>query len=204
MSIAPRDAKCSIRRRTCAGHWLFTQRTATWPSSFTTALPHSGQCFGIRNFLLAPRPQIGANADDRGNDFARFFDQHGVADPDVFPLDLFFVVQGRAADGAAADHDRLERGDRRQRPGAADLDQDVEQTRFDPFRFVLESDRPARRLRGEPEDLALRKRIDLHDGAIGLIGKIVADPVQLVNRFQNFLDRVGEPPALAARQAEFF
>ena len=54
MSIAPREAKCSILRRTCAGHWLFTQRIATWPSSFTTALPHSGQCFGIRNFFSVP------------------------------------------------------------------------------------------------------------------------------------------------------
>ena len=55
------------------------------------------------------------------------------------------------------DRHRLERCHRRQRPGAADLDQNIVQTRFDPLRFVLERDRPARRLRGESENLALRK-----------------------------------------------
>ena len=106
-------------------------------------------------FFLAPRPQIGANADDRGNHFARFFDQHGVADPDVLPLDLFFVVQRRPAHRAAADYDRLECGDRRQRSGAPDLNQDVEQLRFNSLRLVFERDRPARRFCGKPEHFAL-------------------------------------------------
>ena len=54
MSIAPREAKCSIRRRTCAGHCALTHRTATCAASFTTALPHSGQFLGIRNFFSVP------------------------------------------------------------------------------------------------------------------------------------------------------
>ena len=54
MSIARRDAKCSILRRTCAGHRALTQRTATCAASFTTALPHSGHFIGIRNFFSDP------------------------------------------------------------------------------------------------------------------------------------------------------
>ena len=79
----------------------------------------------------------------------------------------------------------------------------IQQARFDPFRFVFESDRPARRFRGESENLPLRKRIHFHHRAIRLVGEIVPDPIELVNRPQDFLDRIGQPPALAAGQPEF-
>ena len=43
---------------------------------------------------------------------------------------------------------------------------------------------------------------DFHYRAVGLISKIVTDAVQLVNRVQNFFDRIGHPPALGGWQAE--
>ena len=188
MSIAPREAKCSIRRFSCAGHWLLMQRTATWPSSFTTLLPHSGQVVGMRNFFSLPVRASVLHAHHRRNHFAGFFDHDAVADANVFALDLVFIVQRRATDRAAAHEHRLKHGDRREGSGASDLNDDVDQTRFHAFGFVFVSDRPARRFRGEPEPLALRERIDFHDGAVGLIGKIVAHAIEFVNRVQDFLD----------------
>ena len=97
MSIAPREAKCSIRRRTWAGHCALTQRTATC----ACILHHRAAAFRTfyrhPKFLLRSGAQILPHVHHRGNDFARFLDDNGIADANVFACDLFFVVQSRAA-----------------------------------------------------------------------------------------------------------
>ena len=103
---------------------------------------------------------------------------------------------------AAADEDRLERRDRRQHAGAADLNQNVVQPRLDAFRFVLVGDRPTRRLRGEAERFALREAVHLHDRAVGLIDEIVAHAIEFADGGERLFDRVGDPPTLRRRQAE--
>jgi hypothetical protein len=50
-------------------------------------------------FLFRSGAQILPHVHHRGNDFARFLDDNGIADANVFACDLFFVVQSRAAYG---------------------------------------------------------------------------------------------------------
>ena len=46
--------------------------------------------------------------------------------------------------------------------------------------------------------------IDLNDGAVGLVRKIMSDAVELANGIQNFLSRIGQPPILVGRQSKLF
>ena len=45
---------------------------------------------------------------DGGNDFSRLFNEHGVANSDIFSADVVFIVKRRAADGRARQRDRLQ------------------------------------------------------------------------------------------------
>src|SRR4029077_9172646 len=116
-------------------------------------------------------------------------------DADVFAFDLILVVQSGAGNAAAAYGHRLKDSDRSKNSGATDLNPDVEQTLFDPFRLIFVSNGPARRLGREPKPGPLRIRVDFHDGAVGLIRKITAHSIKLADRVQNLLDRIGHPPA---------
>jgi len=62
--------------------------------------------------LRRPRAFRFHNLDDGGNYFAGFFNHDGVADTNVFALDLVLVVQGCARDRAPGDDDRFKHGDR--------------------------------------------------------------------------------------------
>ena len=75
--------------------------------------------------LRAARPLRFHHFDHRRNHFAGLFDHDGVANPNVFAFDFVFVVKRCAADAASADHNRLERRDRRKDSGSSDLNQDV-------------------------------------------------------------------------------
>ena len=59
--------------------------------------------------------------DDLGDHFAGAHHHHLVADPHVLAGQVLLVVQGRRADGDAADVDRLEHRERHQVAGAADV-----------------------------------------------------------------------------------
>ena len=54
MSMAPREAKCSIVCTICSGQERFGQRICTSPSGWTTGVPQTGQCVGIVNATSAP------------------------------------------------------------------------------------------------------------------------------------------------------
>ena len=135
------------------------------PNWFTT---HRARCRHSKLSFL-PCARFLPNFDDRWNHFAGFLDYHGVADANVFALNLIFVMERGSADRTSANKNRIEHGDRRERTCATNLNDDVEQPRLDAFGFILERDRPARRLRGEPENLALRECVDFDDRAVRLI-----------------------------------
>ena len=136
------------------------------PAAYRTALRHV-------KFACAARLAF-IHLDDLRNHVAAAFDQHPVADPHAQPLDLVHVVQRGAAHRSAADRNRLERCDRRELAGAADLHQDVFDLRLARARRVLVSDRPARSFAGKAQLLLQRDAIDLHDDAVGFVRQAVA------------------------------
>ena len=71
----------------------------------------------------------------------------------------------------AADIDRLEVGDGRQRTGAADLDEDIVQTRARLLGRELVGDRPARRAAHEAQPLLPVDTVDLVDDAVDVVGQ---------------------------------
>ncbi len=75
----------------------------------------------MKNFF-ASTSFVQNDAYDGGNDFAGFFNRHGVADADVFFADVILVVQRCAADGAAREKNGFEFGHGRERAGAPDLE----------------------------------------------------------------------------------
>src|SRR3546814_3778489 len=75
--------------------------------------------------LAVLRPLLLYDLDHLGNDVAGALNDDVVALADVLARDLVLVVQGGARDHHAADGDRLQVGDRRQRAGAPDLDGDL-------------------------------------------------------------------------------
>src|ERR1041385_6082328 len=95
-------------------------------------------------FFLATGAQIGPHAHHRWDNLAGFLDHNCVADADVLAFDLVFIVKRRARDAAAAHCHWLEHGYRREHSGAPDLNQNIDQTRLNPFRFILVGDRPTR------------------------------------------------------------
>ena len=204
ISIAPREAKCSIRRFNCAGHWLLTQRTATCSGSLTTLLPHSGHIVGMRNFFSLPVRKSVRTLDNRGNDFTGFLEETvspmrmslrsissslcKVARETRLPLT---VTGSSAATGVST-------------PGSSHLNQNVEQLRFDAFRCVFVSDGPARRFRGEAERSRVAQRSQLSRPRRRFDNRSRDELIELANGFQNFLDRIRRSTNVRWRQAQFF
>jgi hypothetical protein len=100
-----------------------TAATAS-PSSRTALLPQIGQTSGKTYSRDVGRPLLQHDADHLGDHVAGALDDDRVADADILAADLVFVVQGRVRHDDAADRDRRQPRDRRQRAGAADLDVD--------------------------------------------------------------------------------
>src|SRR6476646_4689997 len=86
------------------------------------------------------RPLVDHDVDDLGNHVAGALDHDGVADPDIpalaqllavaaDPLDVVLIMQRDVLHDDAADADRLELADRRERTGAPDLDLDIPEHR---------------------------------------------------------------------------
>ncbi len=89
-------------------------------------------------------------------------------------LDVVLVVQRRVLHDDAADADRLELADRRQRAGAADLDLDVLEHGRRLLGRELVRDRPARRARDEAEPLLPVEAVDLVDDAVDVVVELGA------------------------------
>src|SRR5690606_14293163 len=91
--------------------------------------------------------------DDLRNDVTGALDDHVVTLANVLAGNLILVVQRGAGDHHAADGDRLQVGDRRQRAGAADLDGDLVQDGLRLLGGELVGDGPARGAADEAEAL---------------------------------------------------
>ena len=113
-------------------------------------------------------------ADDLRDHVAGLLEHDVVADPDVLAADLVEVVEGRPCDRRARHLRRAQVGDRRQRPGPADVRDDVLDDGLDLLRRELVGDRPARRPADHPEPLLLVEPVDLDDHAVGLVRQVVA------------------------------
>ncbi len=97
-----------------------------------------------------------------------------IADAYVLALDLVLIVQRGVRHHHAADADRFQPRDRRQRAGAADLYVDGVDDSDGLLRREFMRDRPARRAGDEAEPFLPVEAVDLVDDAVDLIGKVRA------------------------------
>src|SRR6516165_9665433 len=115
-------------------------------------------------FLRMFWPLVDHDIDDLRDDVAGALDYDGIADPDIAALaqhlalvadalDVILIVQRDILHDDAADPDRLELADRRERAGAADLDLDIAQHRHGALGRKFVRKPPARRARHETEPL---------------------------------------------------
>ncbi len=155
------------------------------------------------------RPLVDHDIDNLRDHVAGALDHDGVADPDVAALaqllavaadtpDVVLIVQRDVLHDHAADADRLELADGRERAGAADLDLDVPQHRDGALGRELVRDRPARRARHEAEALLPVEAVDLVDDAVDVVielGALFLDLAmkcdQLLDRMTDFRQRIG-------------
>ena len=156
MSKARRDTKC-LR---CSVFWNGQanspeqrKRTPSSPAALisrtTGVFSGHGQVLG-NAYSFAPFGRFSEHDTEHLRDHvAGALDRHRVADAHVEPRDLVGIVQRRVLHHHAADRDRLELRDRRERAGAADLDLDVAQHRGRLLGRELVRDRPARVARHE-------------------------------------------------------
>ena len=174
MSIAPRDAKCSIAPATRARAQRGSDNVVGFALVASNGVPQTGQSFG--NFHgFRPLRALGQHRpDDLGDHVARLAHDHGVAGPHVFGLHLVFVVQRGDTDGGATDEHRLEHCERRGLSGAPDRHHDVLEQRGAFLGRELVGDGPAWRLPRGAERGAQRQVVDLHHDAVDLVGQIVA------------------------------
>src|SRR5713101_7172705 len=135
------------------------------------------------------------------NDVAGALDDDGVADPDIAALaqllamaadspDVILIVQRDVLHDDAADADRLQLADRRERAGAADLDLDIPQHSHGALGREFVRDRPARRARHEAEALLPVEPIDLVDDAVDVVVEFGALLLDLAVKRDQLLDRV--------------
>ena len=104
------------------------EAAAAAPSGFTFLTHRLAAAFRtdmreLERFRILWPPRL-HDADDLRDDIAGALDDDGVAFADVLALDFVLIVQGGAADDDAADGDRLELRNRRQRAAPAHLDTD--------------------------------------------------------------------------------
>ena len=132
---------------------------------------------------------------------------HRVAFAHVEPRDLAGIVQRGVLHHDAADGDRLELGDRRERAGAADLDLDVLDDGGRLLGREFMRDRPARRARHEAEPLLPIEAVDLVDDAVDIVVEAGALRLDVAVELQQRVDRaahLGQRIGLKAATLEPF
>ena len=126
---------------------------------------------GQTHFARVGRPAVEQHPRHFGDHVACAPYHDRIADAQSLALDLVDVVQGRIADGHAADEHRFETRHRRERTGASDLESDLAHhgKRLVGGEFV--GDRPTRRTRDEAERPLRRQIVDLVDDPVDLVGQ---------------------------------
>src|SRR6185312_9265515 len=151
--------------------------------------------------LAALRPALEHHRDDLRDDVAGTLHDDRVALADVLARDLVLVVQGGALDDDAADGDRRQLRDRRQRAVAADLDRDPLEYGLRLLGREFMRDCPARRARGEAEPLLEIEIVDLVDDTVDIVrqgGALLGDGAV---EGEHLLDAVAQPRQRIDRQA---
>ena len=147
MSMAPREAKCSMRASRWAGQSTLVQKVSLSPSRRTRGCSQRGQWSGNVHAGRPVGPLGQHGADDLGDHVARLAHDDRVARAHVLGPHLVLVVQGGHLHGRAADEHRLELGEGRGLPGAADRHDDLEQLGGALLGRELVGDGPPGRLR---------------------------------------------------------
>ena len=152
-------------------------------------------------FLAGARSRLGPN--DVRDDFARFLDQHHIADANILARDLARVVQTGPAHRCAGQLYGFQMRHRGEDAGLADLHFDLEELGQRLLRFVLVGDHPARRLARGTQAALLSEVVYLDDHAVGLVGQIMATlgPVGAV--LQHRVNTVEPGGVGIEREAEF-
>ena len=158
-------------------------------TSRTAWLPQAGQTVGKAESFRALGRFACNHAENLRDDVAGALDDDGVADAHVLARDLVLVVQGGVLHHDAADGDRLELGDRRQRAGAADLDLDVAQDGRRLLGGEFVGDGPARRARDEAEPLLQVEPVELVDDAVDVVVEPGALALDVAVGVEHLLDR---------------
>src|SRR5467141_2851508 len=169
--------------------------------------------FRRKVILLFPTRLVRYYVNNLRNDVAGALDDHGVADPDIAALAQFFAMAADAPDvilvvqrdvlhDDAADADRFELADRRERAGASDLDLDIPEHGHGALGRKLVRDRPARRARHEAEPLLPVDAIDLVDDAVDVVVEmgplgfdLAMEGEQLFDRIAKLGERIGPEAA---------
>ena len=153
--------------------------------------------------LRVLRPLVDDDVDDLRDDVAGALDDHGVADADVAAvaqhlalaadaLDVILVVQRDVLHHHAADADRFQLADRRERAGAADLDLDVLQDGDGALGREFVRDAPARRARHEAEPFLPVDAVDLVDDAVDVVIESGAALLDVAVESDQLLDRTAQ------------
>ena len=129
---------------------------------------------------------------DRGNNFAGFFDADGVADSDISASDFFFVVEGRPADGRAADEDGFQFGHGGEDAGTTDLDGNGFQCGFGLLGGVFVGHGPTRGLVRGADFFPEGEGVEFDDGAVGFVSEGFGNRLQFADTGQQL---VGGPAA---------
>ena len=200
MSIAARETKWRSRCRCTAGQARFGQRITTSPGSRVTAVAHDGHAAGIwKGGASVTRAPVSTAT------------TLGMTSP---PLATHTVSPSRTSrratssalcsvardDRAPREPHRVELGDRRQRPGAPDLDDDVQNPRPHALRRVLERHRPARELRGRTQRPLLGQAVDLHHDTVDVEGERGSPLAPLDDELVHVEQRGAAPPAGVDRE----
>ena len=131
--------------------------------------------YGRKHVRLCTRGAlVEADFNHLGDDVAGALHDDSIADADILAGDLVGVVTGGVGDDDAADGDRSEFGDRRQRAGAANLDLDVAKLGGGLFGRELVSDGPTRTARDEAKAVLQVEAIDFVDDAIDVVAEFRA------------------------------
>ena len=138
------------------------------------------------------RSLVEQHLDDLRNNVAGALDDDGVALADLPALDFVFIVQSRPRDHDSANGHRLQVGDRRQCPGAADLDGDFVQHGPRPFRRELVGSGPARRTADHAQARLPVQPVRLVDDAVDIIGQGRAFGLHPIVQRYRFIDRAAE------------
>ena len=164
--------------------------------------PAGRAVLGEPELLGLRRPLFLHDADHLGDHVAALLDHHQVADADVLALDLVGVVEGGALHRGARHRHRIEDGHRRDRPGAAHLQADLEEPGADLLGGELEGHGAARALAGAAEPLLLIEGVHLEHDAVHLVRQLVAGGLAAVVEGEDLFQAGAEGMLRVDRKAE--